>query len=201
MRRIAVLLTLAAACTSHELQPSEPSPAHDEPELAAKPEGCGELSYGIHHNPGETFEVIGARRLGTIACATPCDPMPAFARAPEGRNEHGGYGFMELDPSACELPGTTLGVESCLGMCDVNDVLGKFQITLSDQTQESCQRICRALERRWGPPDVGDCDCLDDEIVWYPRASEPGAVLNFMGHYLLDCGFPDGNYLPTHPPR
>lgn len=201
LRCVIALAVLAAACTSHESPPSEASPPH-EAEAEAEPDarGCGELSYGIHHNPGDSFEHIAARRLGRIACATPCDPTPEFARAPEGRNEHGGYGFIELDPAACELPGTSLGIERCTGVCEGGDVLGQFQIELADQTDEARARICWALEQRWGPPDVGSCDCIDDEVVWRPRADEPGAVLNFMGHYLLDCGFPPASYLPTHPP-
>jgi hypothetical protein len=191
------MLAVLAACTSHEPASSEPGPPQKE---TVKPEGCGELSYGIHYNPGDDFEAIAARRLGAIQCATPCDPKPEFALSPEGRNEHGGYGFIEIDPAQCEFPGMPLGVASCVGVCDGADVLGQFQVALGDETPESRLRLCRAFEQRWGPPDVGSCDCTDDEIVWRPRSDEPGAVLNFMGTYLLDCGFPPGNYLPKYPP-
>ena len=198
---VVALAVLAAACTSHERPQPEASPPRErETEVELDARGCGERAYGIHHNPGDSFELIAARRLGAIACATPCNPKPGFARAPEGRNEHGGYGFIELEPVACELPGTSLGIDRCIGICDGGDVLGQFQIELVDQTTEARLRICRALEQRWGPPDVGSCDCMDDEIVWRPRADEPGAVLNFMGHYLLDCGFPPVNYSPQYPP-
>lgn len=191
MGRGVVLVVSVLACTSREPPSSEPS---------REPDGCGELSYGIHHNPGDDFATIAGRRLGTIACAAACNPKPEFALSPEGRNEHGGYGFMTIEPSRCELPGTPLGIESCVGVCDRQDVLGQFQVTLADRTPESRARVCRALQERWGPPDVGSCECIDDEIVWRPRADEPGAVLQFMGSYLIECGFPDGNYLPEHSP-
>ena len=203
VRPVIVLFAVATACSSHEGTASDPSRSasegEGEVELTAK-HGCGERSYGIHHNPGDSFEAIGARRVGAIACATPCVPTPGFARGAEGRNEHGGYGFIEIEPSACELPGTSLGVESCIGQCEREHLLGQLQIELADQTTASRERICRALEARWGPPDVGDCDCIDDEIVWLPRPDEPGAVLHFMGHYTLDCGFPPGNYAPEFSP-
>jgi hypothetical protein len=204
MRRVVLVMLVAVltiACTSHEPAGNEPSPPREqEPEAESEPQGCGKRVYGKQYNPRDTFEQIAARRVGGIQCAIECDPMPAFALGPLGRDEHGGYGFLDLDPAACELPGTPLGIESCYGTCDRNDVLGKLSITLTDQTPESRARICRALEQRWGPPDIGTCDCIDDDIVWRPRADEPGAALAFKGHYRLDCGFPHANYVMRYPP-
>ncbi len=195
-----------AACSRPGAAPTrgEPgvTPASSPPKKAgeAPKQTCGALSYGLHHRPGDTLEAIAGRRAGDVPCAVPCDPAPTFALGPLGRNEHGGYGFLSLKTAACQAPGMPLPIGSCSATCNGADRLGRVSVELADKTEPERERLCRAFEQRRGPPDVGSCDCLKDDLVWLPSATEAGVVLHFMGTWTYECGFDPDTYLPTHFP-
>ena len=194
-------LALIACSTATQLDKERVETEVVTPPPAPQNPSCGQLAYGLHHNPGDTLADIGRRRVGKTACAMPCDPPPSFATGPLGRNEHGGYAFLDLEAPACQLDGMSLPIASCHATCEKNDLLGRLSVELSTKDDEARIRLCRAFEGRMGAPTVGSCACPNDDIVWRPRHDEPGVILQFRGHYTLDCGFPDENYLPTHPPR
>lgn len=208
MHRLVIVLLLGCTPVSRPsvnepprtAEPVGAEPLDAEPLGALDANGCGELSYGIHHNPGDDLQDIEARVVGTIPCAVDCDPQPEFATGPIGRNEHGGYGFVGLQPKRCNFEGMNFGIAECFATCDDQDLLGQVHVELRNESVRSRARLCLAFQKRRGPPDVGSCDCLEDDIVWRPSATEAGVSLNFMGTYVLDCGFPPANYLPTRYP-
>jgi hypothetical protein len=175
-----------------------PAPARSQ---AASGNPCGAVSYGIRHNPGDRFDDVARRRIGRIACAVPCEPAPAFAIGGLGRNEHGGYSYIDVDPSFCQFEGMELPIAKCFATCEGHDWLGRTHIELRTGDHTDRAELCRLFERRRGPPSVGSCDCPADEIVWRPSASEAGLTLQYAGTYYLDCGFPEGNYQPRWPPK
>ena len=162
---------------------------------------CGDLSYGIHRRLGDRIGDIEARRAGQLPCAIPCDPKPPFATGRLGRNEHGGYGFLDITPEHCQFKGMDLPIAKCHATCEKQDRLGSLSIELTLHDEGARATLCRAFEQRRGPPDVGSCECLKDDIEWLPSKTEAAAVLHFLGTYSLDCGFPPANYLPSLPPE
>lgn len=167
------------------------------PEAAAVPKKpCGELSYGIHYRAADTVEAIARRRAGNVPCAVPCEPTPPFATGPIQRDEHGGYGFLDLKDEVCQAPGMDLPIGGCSATCNGSDKLGKVSVELAHKSDDERQRLCKAFEKHRGPPDVGSCDCLKDDIVWLPSETEAGIVLYFMGTWTYDCGFAPNTYNP-----
>lgn len=197
LRALAIALALAG-CTP--TRPAEPRPASDpRSDGPAAPGKCGALSYGLHHRPGDSLETIAQRQAGTITCASPCDPTPPFATGPLARNEHGGYGFFDLNTDRCQFPGMNASIARCHATCEGHDRLGRIDVETLPAGDSARATLCREFAARRGPPDLGSCECLDDDIVWLPTPALAGVVLRFMGHYTLECGFPEANYTPTRP--
>jgi hypothetical protein len=197
--RALVIALAVAGCTS--TQPPEPrAPPTSEPHDPTTDGRCGALSYGIHHRSGDTLETIAQRTAGTIACATVCGPKPAFATSPLARNEHGGYGFLDVAPDACQFPGMQLPIADCHATCEGQDRLGRLEVDTHPASDATRAVLCREFVAQRGPPSVGSCACLDDDIVWLPTPTLAGVVLHFKGTYTLDCGFPGANYTPTREP-
>lgn len=197
----ALVVTFAVAgCTPH--LPPEPRPASGPPlDDTTTPGNCGAQSYGVHRRSGDTLETIAQRQAGTITCATPCDPTPAFATRALARNEHGGYGSLELDADPCQFPGMNASIARCHATCEAHDRLGRIDVDTQPADDTARATLCLAFTAQRGPPGVGSCDCLADDIVWLPTPTLAGVVLRFNGTYTLECGFPEANYTHTRPLR
>lgn len=185
------------ACTP--TRPPEPQVVPAGGDDAAPPAKCGARSSGMHR-PGDSLEAIAQRKLGGLACATACDPKPAFATRPLARNEHGGYGFLDVTTDVCQSPGMNLPISGCHATCDGHDRLGRLDVETRPASDSSRATLCRALTAERGPASVGSCDCLEHDIVWLPSATLAGVVLHHQGTYTLDCGFPEAHYAPTREP-
>ncbi|WAS96662.1 hypothetical protein [Nannocystis punicea] len=199
--RLCSLLTASAmvGCTPtpRSVAPPPPTaPAHGD---GAAPGKCGTRPYALH-NPRDTHQDIARRTSGAIACATPCEPRPAFATGSLGRNEHGGYGFLEVAVEACQFAGMDVDISACHAVCEGQDLLGRLRVETRPRGPAAHTTLCRKFEALRGPPNIGSCDCLQDDIVWLPTPELAGVELNFMGTYTLDCGFPEANYTPTRLP-
>lgn len=157
------------------------------------PLGCGPRSNAVPPpKPAAPSTLVrgdeGLNKLANAICGQPCDSA-LEASASTLRSSASGMTHMELDTSACKVPGFYEEPSTCSAICrgDTPSVVTVL-VDVGPIGPNTRRSLCTALERDRGAPTRGSCEdvCESGMGCAWPQSTDRAAV-EFVGHLELQC--------------